>query len=294
MDCSFTMPGHCIPPTGDGSRHSRTRSLTPSPQLTLHKLHGCHGPQSSAKPRNKQTNKKIPENYYAFPLLSWFPQSALFFWQYHWMTSRSKITSLLTCAPVNHQAGLCRTRGATEVEHKPEAVGVPSHVKQGTVEFCFIFSLSQPVKGQRRRCRLIWTKSQWCCSSCSYPRGGWSFLSWTCILVQQHFATDVGTWWGHQFHCHGPLTTTPVRVAVVHQELVGENTRQVERSRAFHILCYMRRSQSHSYEVLLREGKDAGQLNALGLEGSDGVPRAGSDLVDAFTSYLVVLHVADL
>ena len=47
-DCSFTMPVHCIPLTPEGSKHSRTRSLTPSPQLTLHTLHGCHGPHDSA------------------------------------------------------------------------------------------------------------------------------------------------------------------------------------------------------------------------------------------------------
>lgn len=101
----------------------------------------------------------------------------------------------------------------------------------------------------------------------------------------------MGTWWGYQFHSHGPLATTAVRVAVVHQELVGENTRQIERSKAFHILLCVWRPQSHSYEIFLCEGKGAGQLKALGSEGSDGVLCLGPDLVDA---YLVVLQEANL
>lgn len=205
-----------------------------------------------------------------------------------------KVSNLLnlTCTPVNHQTGLCRTWGATEVENKAKAVLVPSWVKHRTVEFCLILSLSQPVKGQRRRRGLLWSEPHHRCSTCSHLRG--NTCSNTCVLIQQHFPIDVSTRWGYQFNSHRPFTTTPISIAIFHQELIGEDAGQVERPGALHVLCCVRRPQSHSYEVLFCEGEGAGQLNTLGTEGFDWLSSARSDLVDAVPPYLVVLHGADL
>lgn len=96
-----------------------------------------------------------------------------------------------------------------------------------------------------------------------------------------------------QFHSHSPLTTTLEHIAVFHLQLIGEDTGQVQRSRALHVVCCMRRSKSHSYEVSLCEGEGAGQMNTLGAEGFDLVLCAYSDLVDAVPTDLIVLHVAD-
>lgn len=199
----------------------------------------------------------------------------------------------LTCTPVNHQTGLCRTRGTTEVENEAKAVLIPPGVKHRAVEFCLILSLSQPVKGQRRRRGLLWSKPHRCCYTCSHPRGGSNLSSNTGILIQQYFPIDVSTRWGYQFNSHSPFTTAPVSIGVFHQQLIGEDTGQVERSSNLHILCCMRRPYSHLYEVSFCEGEGAGQLDALGTEGFDWVSCAGSDLVDADAPYLVVLHVAD-
>lgn len=58
-------------------------------------------------------------------------------------------------------------------------------------------------------------------------------------------------------------------------------------------MCCMRRPKSHPYEVSLREGEGAGQMNTLGAEGFDLVLCAYSDLVNVVPTYLIVLHVAD-
>ena len=219
-------------------------------------------------------------------LLTLLNQKQKWGWNVLFTAAKCKCVTLvnLTCTPVNHQTGLCRTGRATEVENKAKAVLIPPWVKHRAVEFCLILSLRQPVKGQRRRRGLFWSNPQQCCSTCSG----------TCILIQQHFPTDVSTGWGYQFNGHSPFTTTLVSVAIFHQQLVGEDAGQVESSRALHILRCMRRPQSHSYEVLFGEGEGAGQLNTLGTKGFNWVSRADSDLVDVVSPYLVVLHVADL
>lgn len=103
----------------------------------------------------------------------------------------------------------------------------------------------------------------------------------------------MSTGWGYQFNSHCSFTTTPVSMTVFHQKLVRENTRKVECSRAFHIPWCMRRPQRHSYEVFFCEGEGTDQFNTLGPEGFDRVMCAGSDLVNAVSPYLVVLHEAD-
>lgn len=201
---------------------------------------------------------------------------------------------LLTHAPVNHQAGLCRTWGATEVEHKAKAVFIPPWVKDRAVELCLVLSLRQPVEGQRRGCGLLWSKSHQRRSTCSHPRGNGRASSSTCILVEQHFPIDVSAGRSDQFDSHGALTATPVSVAVLHQQLVGEDTGQVESSRAGYLLRRLRGAQGHTYEVPLCEGKGAGQLHTLVAERFDRVSCARSDFVDVVPADLVVLHVADL
>lgn len=193
-DCSFTMPVHRKPPTPEGNKHSRTRSLTPSPQLTLHRLHCCHGPQdSSEKQRSKTVNIILTDGTHHI------------FYFY------------LTCALVDHQTGFCRTRGATVVENKAEAVLMLSGVKHRTVKFRLILALSQPVKGEWWRRRLLWSKPQHSCSTCFHCRGNGNTSSNTCILIQQHFPIDVSTRWGYQFNSHSPLTAALVNIAVFHQ-----------------------------------------------------------------------------
>lgn len=194
----------------------------------------------------------------------------------------------LTWAPVNHQACLCWTWRATEVENKTKTVLVPPWVKNRAVEFGFVFSLSQPFEGQMRRSRFI----------CSKPMQGFFCLggnSTSCwILVQQHLPNNVSTRRCYEFNCHSSLTAAPVGVAVLHQQLVGEDARQVERPRAFHILRHEGRAQCHPYVVFFCEGEGTGQLDSLGTEGFDREPLAVSHLVDAVAPNLVVLHVADL
>lgn len=189
---------------------------------------------------------------------------------------------------MDHQTGLCGTRGATEVKNKAKTVLIPSWVKNRTVEFGFVLSLSQPVEGQWRRRGLFCSKPQQGGTTRSCPGGSSS------ILIQQHLPIDVSTRRREEFNSHSSFTAAPVGIAVFHQQLVGENTGQVESSGALHILRHVRRAQRHSYEVLIGEGEGTRQLDGLGTEGFDGVPRAGSHLVDAVAPNLVVLHVTDL
>lgn len=197
----------------------------------------------------------------------------------------------LTCAPVNQQTGLRWTGRATEVENKAKAVLVSSRGEHGAVELRLVLSLRQPVEGQRTRRGLLRTEAHQCCSTCSDPS---TCSSSACILIQQHLPVDVSARWSYQLNRHSPVTATLVKVGVVHQQFIGEDTGQVERTRALHFLRDMWRPEGHLYEVSLREREGAGQLDGLRTEEFDRMSRAGSDLVDAVSPDLVVLYVADL
>lgn len=138
-----------------------------------------------------------------------------------------------TCTPINHQTSLCWTRGATEVEDEAKAVLILSRVEHGAVEFCLVLSLSQPVESQRRRSRFLWSQPRRRRRNSNSPFN-------SCIAVQHDLPADVSTRWGYHFNRHGPHTASLVCVGVLHQELIGEYTGQVERFEAFHFLRCVR------------------------------------------------------
>lgn len=191
---------------------------------------------------------------------------------------RSHVT--LTCRPLHHCTGLCWAGRTTEVEDESEAVLIPSRVEDGTVELSLILPLCQPFVGQLSR------KLRFLCA-----RGGGPGGDPRPISVQNHLPTGEGTGRGDQAHRQGPLAATPV--GAVHQQLVGEDARQIERHGGLDLLQGVGRLQGHSDEVVLSEGEGAAQLHVLRLQSRDVVLRLSSDLVDAVLADLIVLQVGD-